>query len=163
MDNTKDIIKKLQLEKHCEGGYYRRTYCSTIPCKSPSGSPRMTMSSIYYLVTAESKFSALCVNESDLILYHHQGNPMKIVFFDPKSQETHTQVLGQDIAQGQTPQVICPSGIWKAYDLMDGEYCLASEAVSPSFEYEDMKLITEKDLSRAPSATQTLLRKYLNC
>jgi hypothetical protein len=161
MNRVEEIIKALQLEKHCEGGYYHRTYCSNLQCKSVSGKPRNTMSSIYYLVTSESKFSALAVNESDLILYHHQGDPMKIIFFDPSSQAIYSRVLGQDIEKRQTPQVVCPGGIWKAYDLMGGQYCLASEAVSPSFEYEDMKLITMEDLETLSSELHTTLAEYI--
>jgi uncharacterized protein len=161
MKDIEGMIKALQLEKHCEGGYYRRTYCSTLPCKSSSGKPRNTMSSIYYLVTSESKFSSLAVNQSDLILYHHQGDPMKIIFFDPGSQEIYSCVLGPDVEKGQTPQVVCPGGIWKAYDLMGGQYCLASEAVSPSFECEDMKLITTKDLDVVSPALRTTLAEYI--
>jgi predicted cupin superfamily sugar epimerase len=37
-------------------------------------------------------------------------------------------------------QVLVPGNTWKGCYLLDGEYCLTSEAVSPGFAYEDMTL-----------------------
>lgn len=161
MTAIENIIQTLKLEKHVEGGYYRRTFCSTLDCTSHNGKKRQTMSSIYYLITRESGFSALCVNDSDLILYHHQGSPMKIVFFDPASNELYSHILGSDIKNGEQPQVVCPGGIWKAYDLMGGDYCLVSEAVSPSFEYDDMHLVTQQNLASLSNEMQQQLMRYL--
>ena len=161
MQIVDEIIENLGLEKHCEGGYYRRTYCSSISCDSVQGKPRHTMSSIYYMVTAEPGFSGLCMNQSDLILYHHLGAPMKVVFYDPRSQQLDEAVLGTDFSAGQRPQLTCPGGVWKAYDLMGADYCLVSEALSPSFEYVDMQLCSRGDLDGMADSAQAQLARYI--
>ncbi len=161
MSLVDDIIAQLKLEKHCEGGYFRRTYCSSIACDSVQGKPRRSMSSIYYMVTDELGYSGLCMNQSDLILYHHLGAPMTVVFYDPRMQQLERSLLGPDILAGQRPQLICPGGVWKAYDLMGADFCLVSEAVSPSFEYEDMQLFGQADLKGMPDSLQTQLARYI--
>jgi predicted cupin superfamily sugar epimerase len=139
MSEIPEIIQSLQLEPHCEGGYYRRTYLSDIECTSNSGKARATMSSIYYLVTQKKGMSYLAANESDLMLFHHAGAPLKVIFIDEQG-DVEEKILGTDFAAGQQPQMLCPGGVWKAYELMSGEYTLVSEALSPSFDYDDLYL-----------------------
>ncbi len=60
------LIRKLQLQPHVEGGYYRRTYNS----QHNSGEPqRSLMSSIYYLLTDDSPIGYFHRNQSDIIHY----------------------------------------------------------------------------------------------
>ena len=118
------------------------------------------MSSIYYLVTAKLGFSALVRNKSDLMLYYHQGDPLTIVFVDAQGQVSE-HVLGNDLSKGQRPQLICPANVAKAYDLKGGQYALVSEAVTPSFEYEDMYQLTLSDIESLPVTSQEKLRSYV--
>ncbi|MDF1653915.1 MAG: cupin domain-containing protein [Coxiellaceae bacterium] len=160
MTEIEQIIQTLNLEKHCEGGYFRRTYCSTIECTNSENKPRFSMSSIYYLVTAESGISVFAINKSDLMLYHHQGAALKIVFIE-KDGSMREETLGSNLNAGHTPQVFCPAGTWKAYDLMGAEYALVSEAVTPSFEYEDMHMPTFEELKQKSPQHAEQLRHYI--
>lgn len=160
LNNIEEIIDVLRLEKHCEGGFYRRTYCSELDCFGGQGQSRKTMSSIYYLVTAELGFSALVRNQSDLMLYFHQGDPLTIVFVDTHGQVTE-HVLGNDLSKGQRPQLLCPANVAKAYDLKGGQYALVSEALSPSFEYEDMYQLSLADIEYLPEVSQERLKSYV--
>ncbi len=156
MNKLNQIIETLQLEKHPEGGYFRRTFCSDLSCQSTEGRPRYTMSTIYYLVPKDPGVSALAVNQSDLILYHHQGGAMKVIFVEANG-DVREAILGQNIANGQTPQVICPANVWKAYELLEGDYVLMSEAVSPSFDFDDMHMPTLDELKqRSPQHVDSL-------
>lgn len=154
-----NIIKTLQLEKHCEGGYFRQTFCADHKCLSQSNKKRPALTSIYYLITNETKVSYFAVNQSDLMIYHHFGDPLKIIFIH-ENGETTEEIVGPDIAAGQKPQLICPANIWKAYDLMSGEYALIGEAVAPGFDYADMIMPTHDDLKkRSPQHFERL--RYL--
>jgi predicted cupin superfamily sugar epimerase len=115
--------------------------------KSKKNKKRKIMTSIYYLLTRKNPLSWLTVNEYDLILYYHLGDPLKIIFLqeDGSIQE---KILGPDLLAGQVPQLLCPGGIPKAYDLMEGQLCLVGEAVTPGFEYEDMKILSLQEIKK---------------
>ena len=74
------IINNLKLELHVEGGYYRRTFCSELTYSTADDKQRNIMSTIYYLVTRKTQMSYFAVNKSDLVLYYHSGDPLKIIF-----------------------------------------------------------------------------------
>ncbi len=160
MTNSQEIIQKLNLEKHCEGGYFSETYRSTTTLQNADGQQRSCLTSIYYLVTQEDHMSYFAVNKSDLILYYHAGDPMKVIFINAQDEiEEHT--LGIDIAASQTPQLLCPAGLWKAYKLQGNNYTLVSEAVAPGFDYEDMYMPTLEDLISAYPQHVDAFKQYI--
>lgn len=143
--NKHEIIKKLSLEPHpSEGGYFKRTYCSEIVATCPAGT-RNTLSSIYYMLSDDNPIGYLHKNKSDIIHYFHSGSAINYTIIHPDGQ-LETRVLGNDLSQGQTPQLTVKGGCWKASELSDGEYGLLSEAVSPGFEYEDMELASATNI-----------------
>jgi predicted cupin superfamily sugar epimerase len=54
------------------------------------------------------------------------------------------KILGPDIGNGETLQLLVPGGWWKASRICAGEYGLISEAVSPGFDYADNEIATEE-------------------
>ena len=143
--NKQEIIKSLSLEPHpSEGGYFIRTYSSEITAASPAGT-RQSLSSIYYMLSDDSPIGYLHMNRSDIIHYFHSGSPITYTIIHPDGQ-LEIRILGNDLSQGQTPQLTVKGGCWKASELSDGEYGLLSEAVSPGFKYEDMKLASATNI-----------------
>ena len=140
--NKDEIISLLGLEPHpTEGGYFRRTYESTLRCDTENGS-RMLLTSIYYMLTKESPVGCLCRNKSDIIHYHQLGASITYTIVSPDGGLSE-QVLGPNISNGETLQLLVPGGWWKASQIGDGEFALISEAVSPGFEYADNEIATE--------------------
>ena len=142
-----EIINSLSLEPHpSEGGYFKRTYTSEIETSSPAGM-RKTLSSIYYMLTADSPTGYLHKNQSDIIHYFHSGSAISYTIIHPDGR-LEKQMLGNDLSLGQIPQLTVKGGCWKASKLSTGEYGLLSEAVSPGFEYEDMELASTAEIRR---------------
>ena len=155
-----DIIKSLDLEPHpSEGGYFKRTYTSEIETACPAGT-RKTLSSIYYLLTDDSPIGYLHKNKSDIIHYFHSGSAITYLIIHPDGQ-LETKILGNDLSKGQTPQFVVKSGCWKASELTEGEYGLLSEAVSPSFEYEDMELATKNIIQKQFPELFDSIKRYI--
>ena len=123
-----------------EGGYFRRTFEAGHRPKIDTGlGPRFTMTSIFYLLTADARIGHWHRNESDILHFFHLGEP--ITYYLIHADGTlETVVLGPDPAQGHRLQMAVKGGTWKASHLEQGEYGLISEAVAPGFEYSDMKL-----------------------
>lgn len=143
-----DLIHQLQLTAHVEGGYFRRTYAST---RLTSDQPeRACMSSIFYLLTDDSPIGHLHCNRSDIVHYYHAGNGQHAGSGQGSGILRYTLIhpggfveevlLGPDLAKGHRWQLTVPGGVWKASELICGEWGLISEAVCPGFDFADMQL-----------------------
>lgn len=131
------LIEKLQLEKHpAEGGYFRRTYESVTRCVNAEGAERHAMTSIFYLLTDDAPEGAWHKNTSDIMHYCHGGGVIeyRVIMPDGQLKQLH---LGLDVMRGQTFQLYVPGGAWKQSRLIEGPWCLLSEAVSPGFDFAD--------------------------
>lgn len=141
--NTKQLVAALNLEAHIEGGYFKQTFkADHRPNIETDFGPRMTMTSIYYLLTAESPIGHFHMNRSDIMHYFHMGDPITYSLIYPDGR-LETVVMGSDPTQGQVMQMMVKGGIWKASQIAtDGDYGygLIGEAVAPGFEYSDMQL-----------------------
>lgn len=149
--STQELVKALDLQAHVEGGYFRQTFkADHRPTIETAEGARVTMTSIYYLLTAESPIGHFHMNQSDIMHYFHMGDPITYSLLHPDGR-LETIVMGSDPNKGQVMQMMVKGGIWKASSLpTDGElgYGLIGEAVAPGFEYSDMQLGDKASLTR---------------
>ncbi|KXI27719.1 cupin domain-containing protein [Paraglaciecola hydrolytica] len=140
---TQQLVDALQLEGHVEGGYFRQTFkADHRPTITTKNGDRVTMTSIYYLLSAESPIGHFHMNQSDIMHYFHAGDPITYYLIQADG-ELQTVVMGSDPTQGQVMQTVVKGGTWKASKIpTDGDfgYGLIGEAVAPGFEYSDMQL-----------------------
>ena len=148
---SESVIKALELDRHIEGGYFRRTFVSDYSASQGATSlGRKTMSSIYYLLNAESPVGHFHRNKSDIVHYFHMGDPIAYFLIHPDG-ELQEVTLGHNIEEDHKLQLVVPGGVWKASRLIANGafgYGLISEAVSPSFNYDDMTLGSSTLLKR---------------
>ena len=140
--SAEELVELLNLGGHVEGGFFRRTYVADYRLLTPEGDERLSMTSIFYLLAAESPIGHFHLNRSDIVHYFHMGDPITYYLLRPDG-ELKTVVMGNDLRAGHVLQLTVPGGVWKASQLpADGEhgFGLISEAVSPGFEYADMTL-----------------------
>ncbi|MDU0355055.1 cupin domain-containing protein [Paraglaciecola aquimarina] len=140
---TQELVDALKLEGHVEGGYYRQTFKADHRPKIVTEiGQRATMTSIYYLLSAESPIGHFHMNQSDIMHYFHAGDPITYYLIQPDGR-LQTVVMGSDPTKGQVMQMAVKGGTWKASKIPtngDYGYGLIGEAVAPSFEYSDMQL-----------------------
>jgi len=147
---AQQIAKQLNLQGHVEGGFFRRTYASDKSLVTPGGDKRLAMTSIFYLLAAESPIGHFHKNRSDIVHYFHLGDPITYHLLDEDGRYS-TVVMGPDLGAGQVLQLTVPGGVWKASQIPSNGihgYGLISEAVSPGFEYADMTLGYADDMRR---------------
>jgi predicted cupin superfamily sugar epimerase len=147
--SIQSIVNALDLERHIEGGYYRRTIQSDARAMvETDGGERYLMTSIYYLLIQESPIGHFHLNQSDIVHYYHLGDAIQYRLIFPDGT-LKTVVMGSDIVAGQRLQLHVPGGVWKASQLADGSagYGLISEAVTPGFDFADMTLGNRQKLS----------------
>lgn len=125
-----EIIRKLDLTPHPEGGYYRRTFCHGDT--RPDG--RGLASSIYYLLADGQQSHWHLLKDSTELWHWHSGSPLQHrISGDGKTVET--SILGPDILLGQMPQIIVAPGIWQQA-TSTGAWTLVSCTVVPEFRFD---------------------------
>ena len=158
--NSEELITLLGLEPHpTEGGYFRRTYQSARSIDSSDGS-RFLLTSIYYLLTQAQPGGFLHRNQSDILHYHHLGAAIRYILVSPDGVLSE-RVLGPDIKNGETLQLLVPGGWWKASQICAGEYALISEAVAPGFDYADNEIATMTSVAQHFPELQHFLEQYI--
>lgn len=145
--NKTEIIAALGLEPHFEGGFFRAMFRATdrAPFETEHGA-RLSMTSIYYMLTDDSPIDVFHTKHSDGIQYYHFGAPITYHLIHPDGRY-EAVVLGPDLAKGHVPALAVKGGVWKAAELPEGEYGLVSEVVSPGWDMADMKIIDRTGLT----------------
>jgi predicted cupin superfamily sugar epimerase len=137
------LAELLDLQPHPEGGWFRRTWTSTVPVVPPGSASdvvRPTATAIHYLLCTgeQSRWHQV---RSDELWLHHRGAALEVRLggagADPGA--TTTLVLGSDVEAGQQPQVLVPAGTWQSAGPASADV-LVSCVVSPGFDFADWTL-----------------------
>ena len=125
----KDLIEKLHLEPHPEGGYYRQLYGN-------DASGKKDVSTIYYMLTGSDMSAFHRLHGVTEIWYYHAGEPLNIYVIDTDgSLAVHTLS-----PEGEMQVVIHPEQ-WFAAEIPSKKgYCLVGCAVAPAFSFENFEL-----------------------
>lgn len=140
---AKEIVERLGLKPHPEGGHFAETFRSPLRVKLADGRERAAGTAIHFLL-GEGEFSALHRVASDETWHHYSGAPVDLLLIHPDGRSESLR-LGSDMATGERPQIIVPAGIWQAARTC-GEYTLVGCTVSPGFEFEDFGMPSRAEL-----------------
>lgn len=141
MDEVQAIVKKLQLEPHPEGGYFKEWYRSPQQSRFPevADENRSVCTSIYFLLEA-GQFSALHRIKSDEIWHFYGGEPLEIVEITEDGL-WQTTCLGSQIAMGQQLTHVVKAGRWFGSRPQEGSaYSLVGCTVAPGFDFADFEM-----------------------
>jgi hypothetical protein len=126
-----DIIHKLGLKPHPEGGHYRETFRDTHIVNG-----RAASTSIYFLLQRGERSHWHRVDAVET-WHYYSGAPLKLSIVNGASEEILR--LGADIAAGETPQVTVPARAWQAAETL-GDWTLVGCTVAPGFEFSGFEL-----------------------
>jgi uncharacterized protein len=142
-----EIRRLLRLEPHpIEGGWYRRTYTSSVSV-ALLGGVRPYGTAIYYLLEAGS-FSEMHVLASDEIFHFYLGDPVEMLQLLPDGG-SKVVTLGPDLAAGQHVQLVVPAGVWQGTRLIgEGKVALLGCTVTPGFDFADYRNASADELIR---------------
>ena len=150
MKKLKQIIEKLELEPHPEGGYFRETYRSKGDISQENlgtefNSSRNYSTCIFFLLTSES-FSAFHRIKQDEIWHFYDGSPIRLHTIS-EGGDHNEYVIGKDILNGEQPQLVVNAGDWFAAEVInEDDFSLVGCTVSPGFSFEDFELPARKEL-----------------
>lgn len=155
MKSAEYWIKKLELQKHPEGGWFREIYRSA-DVIGHGGLPgcftgdRNCSTSIYYLLDGRD-FSAFHRIKSDEIWHYYTGSSAVEIWIAAEGKISK-HLLGKDFEGGEKFQVVVPKKQWFAARLTNQKgYALAGCTVSPGFHFEDFEMADEKLLLDFPT------------
>jgi hypothetical protein len=137
MTSARDLIARLELLPHPEGGWYREVHRSTELLPTARG-PRAALTAIHYLLEAP-QFSRWHVVASDEIWHFHDGAQLEVLRYRPATRELSSRVLGSPSA-GYEAMVAVRAGDWQAARSL-GAWTLVGCDVAPGFDFEDFQFI----------------------
>jgi predicted cupin superfamily sugar epimerase len=139
-------IRKLGLEPHPEGGYYRQTYRADLVLEGlprQFSGPRAASTAIYFLLEGEN-FSAFHRLRSDEVWHFYLGATVTVQVIEADGRYVQVQ-LGSDPEAGEVLQAVVKAGCWFASQIKDGgAFALVGCTVAPGFDFEDFEL-AERD------------------
>lgn len=146
-----ELIERLGLQPHPEGGFFRETYrgAQRVLREDRPEESRSASTAIYYLL-CDGAHSAWHRIRSDELWHFHAGEPIKIHVIDADGQ-LHTHRLGNALIHADAVfQVTVPAGLWFAAQLCDpSTFALAGCTVAPGFEFSEFELADSAALTQA--------------
>ena len=108
MVSAEEVIRRLSLAPHPEGGFFRETFRDK---RSASGE-RAASTAIYYLLPQGEVSQGHRVDATE-IWHFYAGAPLELSLSED-GLEAAQQRLGNDLAAGERPQLVAPAGWGKA-------------------------------------------------
>jgi uncharacterized protein len=131
-----EIIARLELRPHPEGGHYRETFRDT----RADANGRSCSTAIYFLLARgeRSHWHRIDVPE----IWHYYAGSTLVLRIANDGCPGHTVRLGPDIFAGERPQAIVPANAWQAAETT-GDWTLVGCTVAPGFEFAQFELAAQ--------------------
>jgi len=127
MMTADEVIARLALKPHPEGGHFRETWrAAAAPGERSCGT------AIYFLLAA-GEASRWHRVDADEIWHFYAGAALELAIAVDGAQPVSDR-LGPDLVAGEVPQVVVPAGHWQSARSL-GAWTLVGCTVSPGFEF----------------------------
>ena len=137
--SVEEVITKLNLVPHPEGGYFSQTYISEDKVNSSH-----LFSSIIFML-CENDVSHFHRLQEDELWYYHDGESLNIVEIT-KEGELKITTLGKNFNEGEKLQYLVKKGNIFGSMMKKPGYSLVGCMVSPSFDYSHFELFKKEEL-----------------
>jgi predicted cupin superfamily sugar epimerase len=127
-----DIIARLDLKPHPEGGHFRETFRDTR--LDANGRPVST--AIYFLLARGERSHWHRIDAVE-VWHYYAGSPLTLQVAD--GDGTRVVRLGPDLSADEVPQATVPANAWQAAESC-GDWTLAGCTVAPGFDFATFEL-----------------------
>jgi predicted cupin superfamily sugar epimerase len=127
-----DIIARLDLKPHPEGGHFRETFRD--PRLDTNG--RSLSTAIYFLLARGERSHWHRIDAVE-VWHYYAGSPLMLEIADGDSRRSIK--LGPDVAASEIPQAVVPAQAWQAA-LSTGDWTLVGCTVAPGFDFAKFEL-----------------------
>ena len=132
LPSAAEIIARLELKPHPEGGHYRETFRD--PRVDADG--RSVSTAIYFLLTRGERSHWHRIDAVET-WHYYAGSALTLSIADGSGQRSIR--LGSDFAAGEAPQAMVPPQAWQSAEST-GDWTLVGCTVAPGFEFAKFEL-----------------------
>ena len=130
--SASELIARLDLKPHPEGGHYRETF------RDPRvGADGRSVSTAIYFLLARGERSHWHRIDAVEVWHYYAGSALTLRIADDKGQ--HHIALGPDLTAGEQPQAMVPARAWQAAEST-GDWTLVGCTVAPAFEFAGFEM-----------------------
>jgi predicted cupin superfamily sugar epimerase len=140
-----ELVERLGLRPHPEGGWYRETWRTAVTV-TPGGypGPRAAATGIQFLLPAGEVSRWHRVRSDELWLWQGLG-PLRLRLgggdTGPDEAAASELLVGPDPAAGHQLQALVPAGAWQSATPTGDAGALVACIVAPGFDFEDFELL----------------------
>lgn len=127
-----EIIARLDLTPHPEGGHYRETFRDD---HNVDGK-RAASTAIYFLLARGERSHWHRVDAAE-VWHYYAGSALNLQIKDENGLRVVR--LGVNLNAGELPQIVVPAHAWQAAESI-GDWTLVGCTVAPGFEFEKFEL-----------------------
>lgn len=125
------VIAKLDLKPHPEGGHFRETFRD-----QHAVGGRAASTAIYFLLARGDRSHWHRIDAVEM-WHYYAGAPLILRIADDAGQRALR--LGPDLGAGEQPQAVVPAHAWQAAETA-GDWTLVGCTVAPGFEFSQFEL-----------------------
>lgn len=127
-----DIIARLDLKPHPEGGHYRETFRDT----RTDAHGRAASTAIYFLLARGERSRRHRIDAAE-VWHYYAGSPLVLEI--QEGDVMRTVRLGANLPAGEAPQAAVPAHAWQAAES-SGDWTLVGCTVAPGFEFSGFEM-----------------------
>ena len=127
-----EIIARLDLKPHPEGGHYRETFRDS----RTDASGRSRSTAIYFLLARGERSHWHRIDAVE-VWHYYAGSALTLKIADDDGEWSFK--LGPNLAAGEQPQAIVPPDTWQAAEST-GDWTLVGCTVAPGFDFATFEL-----------------------
>ena len=127
-----EIIARLELKPHPEGGHYRETFRDS----RTDANGRSRSTAIYFLL-ARNERSHWHRFDAVEVWHYYAGSTLTLKIADDDGEWSFK--LGANLAAGEQPQAIVPPDTWQAAEST-GDWTLVGCTVAPGFDFAKFEM-----------------------
>jgi predicted cupin superfamily sugar epimerase len=137
-----DLIARLGLIRHPEGGYYREVYRSQSRVRRIADrAERGALTTIYFLLPG-GEVSRWHRVASDEVWHFYEGDPLQLLTADAGFERVTRHELGS-VARHMHSVHTVPANVWQAA-RSQGAFTLAGCTVGPGFDFADFEMLRQR-------------------
>lgn len=139
--SPEELISRLALLPHPEGGHFRETYRSTQRVtRAGDDATRSAATAIYYLLRGRERSTWHRIR-SDEMWHFYDGAPLHVHVLLPEGGLALLRLGNPLRHEGAAFQALVPAGAWFAAECTDPQsHSLVGCTVAPGFEFEEFEI-----------------------
>ena len=134
MPSATDVIRRLHLKPHPEGGHYRETFRDSHTVDDG----RAASTAIYFLLARGERSHWHRIDAAE-VWHFYAGAPLLLEIARDQTGAVERITLGPDLARGEQPQAVVPARAWQAAESL-GDWTLVGCTVAPGFDFSGFEL-----------------------